>query len=104
MATWTSPRIEVGEACCRPGGTEDPSAGRRPTRYRTTQVACRPPELLAARYIPMLGPLDRAGRAAAEAGRVKEGQAPIGPWKRQQIARWRRAMEEAFAPVADWLP
>lgn len=41
---------------------------------------------------------------AAEAGRVREGQAPIGPWKRQQIARWRRAMEEAFAPVADWLP
>ncbi|NPD69995.1 hypothetical protein HN018_27390 (plasmid) [Lichenicola cladoniae] len=42
--------------------------------------------------------------AAAEAGRVKPGQDPIGPWKRQQIALWRRSMEEAFAPVADWLP
>ena len=42
--------------------------------------------------------------AAAEASRVKSGQAPIGPWRRQQIAAWRRAMEEAFAPVADWLP
>ena len=42
--------------------------------------------------------------AAAEAGRVKSSQTPIGPWRRQQIATWRRAMEEAFAPVADWLP
>ena len=42
--------------------------------------------------------------AAAEASQVKEGQAPIGPWKRQQIALWRRSMEAAFAPVADWLP
>jgi hypothetical protein len=42
--------------------------------------------------------------AAAEASRVKPGQAPIGPWRRQQIAAWRRAMEDAFAPAADWLP
>jgi hypothetical protein len=42
--------------------------------------------------------------AAAEASKVKEGQTPIGPWKRQQIATWRRAMETAFAPVAEWLP
>jgi hypothetical protein len=42
--------------------------------------------------------------AEAEASAVKEGQAPIGPWKRQQIATWRRAMETAFAPVAAWLP
>lgn len=42
--------------------------------------------------------------AEAEASAVKEGQAPIGPWKRQQIATWRRAMETAFAPVAEWLP
>ena len=48
--------------------------------------------------------LRRLTFAAAEAGRVREGQAPIGPWKRQQIARWRRSMEEAFDPVADWLP
>ncbi|MBW4025594.1 MAG: hypothetical protein HIU92_21190, partial [Proteobacteria bacterium] len=42
--------------------------------------------------------------AAAEASKVKEGQTPIGPWKRQQIATWRRAMETVFAPVAEWLP
>jgi hypothetical protein len=42
--------------------------------------------------------------AAAEASQVKDGHTPIGPWKRQQIATWRRTMETAFAPVADWLP
>jgi hypothetical protein len=42
--------------------------------------------------------------AAAEVSKVKEGQTPIGPWKRQQITLWRRSMEAAFAPVADWLP
>ena len=42
--------------------------------------------------------------AAAEEGRVKDGQQVIGPWKRQQIAIWRRVMEESFAPVAAWLP
>jgi hypothetical protein len=42
--------------------------------------------------------------ADAEEGRVKDGQQPLGPWKRQQIAIWRRAMEESFAPVAGWLP
>ena len=42
--------------------------------------------------------------AAAEAGRVKDGQPPIGPWVRQYVAVWRRAMEANFAPVAGWLP
>jgi hypothetical protein len=42
--------------------------------------------------------------AAAEVGKVKEGQTHIGPWKRQLIANWRRSMETAFAPIADWLP
>lgn len=42
--------------------------------------------------------------AAAEVSRVKQGQDPIGLWDRQMIANWRRAMEENFAPVADWLP
>jgi hypothetical protein len=42
--------------------------------------------------------------AAAEEGRVKDGQQVLGPWKRQQIANWRRAMEESFSPVATWLP
>lgn len=48
--------------------------------------------------------LRRLTFAAAEAGQVKEGQVPVGLWKRQQIALWRRAMEQAFAPVSDWLP
>ena len=42
--------------------------------------------------------------AAAEAGRVKDGQAPVGPWNRQLIANWRRAMQTNFASVAAWLP
>jgi hypothetical protein len=42
--------------------------------------------------------------AAAEASKVKEGQKPIGPFNRQIIANWRRAMEQNFAPVAAWLP
>jgi hypothetical protein len=42
--------------------------------------------------------------AAAEAGKVKPSQAPIGPWRRQQIALWRKTMEANFGPVAHWLP
>jgi hypothetical protein len=42
--------------------------------------------------------------AAAEASKVKEGQKPIGPFNRQIIANWRRAMEQNFAPVSAWLP
>ena len=42
--------------------------------------------------------------ADAEASKVKEGQKPIGPFNRQIIANWRRAMEENFAPVSAWLP
>lgn len=45
----------------------------------------------------------RLGFAAAEDGGGGEPHG-IGPWKRQQIATWRRAMETAFAPVAAWLP
>jgi len=40
----------------------------------------------------------------AEGGKVKEGQAPIGPWNRQVVAKWRRDMEAAFADVAHLLP
>lgn len=41
---------------------------------------------------------------AAEEGRTKDGQLPLGPWKRQQISIWRGLMEESFAAVAAWLP
>lgn len=40
----------------------------------------------------------------AEAGKVKEGQAPLGPWNRQVVTKWRQHMEAAFADVADLLP
>jgi hypothetical protein len=45
----------------------------------------------------------RLGFAAAEDG-GGGGPHGIGPWKRQQIATWRRAMEVAFTPVGTWLP
>ncbi len=41
---------------------------------------------------------------AAVAGHTKNGLPPIGPFNRQLITRWLRAMEQNFAPVADWLP
>jgi hypothetical protein len=40
----------------------------------------------------------------AKAGRVKEGQHRIGPINRQMIVIWRRAMDAAFADVADFMP
>jgi hypothetical protein len=57
-------------------------------------------------HMPRLGPaleVDqlRVGFYAAARG---EGQTPLGPWKRQQVANWLRQMEESFKPVADWLP
>ena len=60
-------------------------------------------------WMPRLEPANeidsrRLTFAAAEAGRGKPDQTPIGPWRRQQIAVWRREMEEAFAPVAARLP
>ena len=42
--------------------------------------------------------------AAAVAGRIKEGQRQIGPYNRELIKNWLRAMEQNFAPVAGWLP
>lgn len=59
--------------------------------------------------MPRLEPAAEVDRArltfaAAEEGRFRAGEQIIGPWKRQQIAIWRRAMEESFAPVATWLP
>jgi hypothetical protein len=60
-------------------------------------------------WMPRLEPatkidLRRLNFSAARAGHTKPGQTPIGPLDRQLIARWQRAMEEAFQPVADWLP
>jgi hypothetical protein len=40
----------------------------------------------------------------AQEGKVKAGQSPLGPTMRQMVAIWRRSMEAAFAPVAEWLP
>jgi hypothetical protein len=37
-------------------------------------------------------------------GKAREGVAALGPWKAQQVAIWRRRMEEACAPIAEWLP
>lgn len=48
--------------------------------------------------------LRRLTFAGAEGGEVGRGSTPLGPIKRQQTAIWRRAMEAAFAPVAEWLP
>jgi hypothetical protein len=42
--------------------------------------------------------------ADAQDGRVKPGQKPLGPTTRQMVALWRRAMDEAFRSVEDWLP
>ncbi len=42
-------------------------------------------------------------QAAEGKGRVGGG-ASLGPWKSQQLAIWRRRMEEACAPIAEWLP
>jgi hypothetical protein len=60
-------------------------------------------------WMPRLAPAHEVNErrltfAAAEASRVKKGQLPIGPWNRQLIANWRRAMEKNFADAADWLP
>jgi hypothetical protein len=60
-------------------------------------------------FMPRLGCMSEVDRRRlmfedAEAGRVKEGQDKIGPINRQMIAIWRRAMDKAFADVADFLP
>jgi len=59
--------------------------------------------------MPRLGCMSEVDRRRlmfedAEEGRVKEGQDKIGPINRQMIAIWRRAMDKAFADVADFLP
>ena len=45
----------------------------------------------------------RLSFTAAEAGAATEGVPPLGPWNRQLITMWLRAMENNFASVADWL-
>lgn len=42
--------------------------------------------------------------SAAESGSESGDKHLFGPWRRQQVAIWRRQMEESFAPVAAWLP
>lgn len=41
---------------------------------------------------------------AASENRVPAGQPPLGLWRAQQVALWRRRMAVAFAPVEEWLP
>jgi len=60
-------------------------------------------------WMPRLGAMHEVDNrrltfSDAEAGKVKEGQAQIGPWNRQVVSKWRQAMETAFADVADRLP
>jgi hypothetical protein len=45
----------------------------------------------------------RLSFTAAEAGDAREDLPPLGPWNRQLITMWLQAMENNFAPVADWL-
>jgi len=40
----------------------------------------------------------------AQAGKVKPGQAMIGPVARQKISLWRKEMAASFAPIASWIP
>lgn len=42
--------------------------------------------------------------AGAVAGQTAAGLPPLGIFDRQRVAMWLVAMEEAFAPVAEWLP
>ncbi|MBE7245808.1 MAG: hypothetical protein INR63_12710 [Actinomycetospora chiangmaiensis] len=41
---------------------------------------------------------------AASENQAPGGQPPLGPWRAQQVAIWRRRMAEAFASVEEWLP
>ncbi len=45
----------------------------------------------------------RLSFTAAEAGAATEGVPPLGPWNRQLITMWLRAMEHNFATVGSWL-
>jgi hypothetical protein len=71
-----------------------------------TKVVQRGGKLVRMPRLEPAGDIDtrRLTFAAAEEGRAKGGQQVLGPWKRQQVAIWRRAMEESFASVANWLP
>ena len=40
----------------------------------------------------------------AATGKTKEGLPPLGIADRQRVRMWLRAMEQAFAPIAAWLP
>lgn len=60
-------------------------------------------------FIPRLKSVDeiesrRLGFQAAVAGKLDAGQTPIGPWDRQYVVHWLRAMENNFSPVLGWLP
>jgi len=56
--------------------------------------------------LPCMADLDRLRLhfEDAEAGAEKDGVYRVGPVDRFRVKTWRKAMEEAFAPVASWLP
>jgi hypothetical protein len=46
----------------------------------------------------------RLSFAQARDGLAPEGTSPIGVYDRSLVRSWLQQMEEAFAPVAGWLP
>jgi hypothetical protein len=41
---------------------------------------------------------------AAAGGQTSDGLPPLGIFDRQRVLIWLKAMEAAFAPIAEWLP
>jgi hypothetical protein len=98
--------LVLNESLCPPHRTPlsyfESTIRRDPIFVKAIERGARP--VFMPRLIPA-GEVD-SGRltfAAAEEGRVGQS-CGIGVWKRQQIAIWRRAMEQQFAPVNEWLP
>jgi len=59
--------------------------------------------------MPQLKPAYEVNRrhisfADAAAGQSKEGLPPLGITDRQRVRMWLKAMDRAFAPIAEWLP
>lgn len=98
--------LVLNEALCPPHRTPlayfESTIRNDPILVRAVQRGAR---LVRMPALEPAGELDRRRLSFAAAERGDDGGSHgIGPWKRQQIATWRRAMEAAFAPVSDWLP
>jgi hypothetical protein len=98
--------LVLNESLCPPHRTPlayfESTIRNNPIFVRVIERGARP--VFMPRLVPA-GEVDsnRLTFAAAEDGTADQAFG-IGVWKRQQIAIWRRAMESAFAPVAEWLP